>query len=319
MSLNHAILGLLSREPMSGYEIKKIFQGTPFFHWSGNNNQIYKAFSELLDEGFVAREVLHQEGAPSKHIYTITDAGREEFRRWMVDATEEPFFKKQILIKLALADRLKRAELESMLDQYAETVRVQALTAERELDNGVFAAQAADGRNRFFDLIRENVLSGYALELEWIRKVKRFVADLPDEDDRPAASGVKKIKQKAGTVMNVQVKEYRGKRYLHLTGGGSPVAREQDANAIIELCVEHDTNAVLLDGSLLPDEFFTLRTGLAGAVLQKFVNFSIRTAAVIGEGRTLPERFREMVFEYRRRKTFGVFAKPDEAVDWLLA
>jgi len=318
MSLNHAILGLLTREPMTGYEIKKIFQSTPFMYWSGNNNQIYKAFAELLDEGFVAKEVRHQDGSPSKNIYSITDAGLQEFRRWLAGATEEPVCRKQILIKLALADRLKRSELERLAEAYAETVRQQAAMAEQELDRCYFAGQRHSGTNRFFDLIRENVLSNYAFELEWIRKVKAFIAELPDEDNAPAEPGNKQEKHKAGSNMHYQVKEMRGYRYLHITSGGSPIVREQDANAIIEWCVEHDTYAVLLDSGLLSDEFVTLRTGLAGAVLQKFINFSIKTAAVIEEGRELPKRFREMVAEYRARKTFGVFTNSDEALDWLI-
>jgi DNA-binding PadR family transcriptional regulator len=317
MSLNHAILGLLTREPMTGYEIKKIFQSTPFMHWSGNNNQIYKAFAELLDEGFVAKEVRHQDGSPSKNIYSITGAGLREFRRWLAGATEEPVCRKQILIKLALADGLKRAELERLADAYAGTVRLQAAMAEQELDKCYFAGRKHSGTNRFFDLIRENVLANYAFELDWIRKVKALIAELPEEDDAPAEP--EREEHKAGLKMIYQVKERRGKRYLHIASGGTPIEREKDANAVIELCVEHDTNAVLLDGYVLSDAFFTLRTGLAGAVLQKFVNFSIKTAAVIEEGRPLPVRFREMVFEYRSRSTFCVFTNPEEAVDWLLA
>ena len=77
MSLNHVILGLLNREPLTGYEIKKILQSTPFMYWSGNNNQVYKAFAELLDEGFVTKEVQHQQGLPTKNIYTITEEGQK--------------------------------------------------------------------------------------------------------------------------------------------------------------------------------------------------------------------------------------------------
>lgn len=318
MSLHHAILGLLAREPMTGYEVKKIFRSTPFMHWSGNNNQIYKAFAELLEEGLVAKEVRHQDGAPSKYLYTITGTGLQEFHRWLADAAEEPVFKKQILIKLALADRLKRAELERMADAYAETVRLQATMAELELDKCYFAGQEPSNRNRFFELIRENVLSNYAFELEWVRKVKVFIAELPDEDGALTKPEVQR-QNKAGSKMHHQIKVHRGKRYLHLTSGGLPILREQDANAIIELCVEHDTNEVLLDVGALPDEFFTLRTGLAGAVLQKFINFSVKAAAIIEVGRPLSEHFREMVSEYRARNAFCVFTNQEEAIDWLLA
>ncbi|MCG1013246.1 PadR family transcriptional regulator [Tepidanaerobacter sp. GT38] len=72
MSISLAILGLLSYKPMSGYDLKKIIQDSSFMYWSGNNNQIYKALSELRDKGFVTNEVIHQDGAPTKKIYKIT-------------------------------------------------------------------------------------------------------------------------------------------------------------------------------------------------------------------------------------------------------
>ena len=46
MSIHHAILGLLSWKPHTGYDLKKVFEDSAFMHWSGNNNQIYRADSE---------------------------------------------------------------------------------------------------------------------------------------------------------------------------------------------------------------------------------------------------------------------------------
>ncbi len=49
MTINFAVLGILSYQPMSGYDLKKIMQDSVYMHWSGNNNQIYKALLELLE------------------------------------------------------------------------------------------------------------------------------------------------------------------------------------------------------------------------------------------------------------------------------
>lgn len=59
-----------------------------------NNNQIYKACAELLDEGFVTKDAQHQDNEPSKKIYTITDAGRQELNDWLLSITDEPVFRK---------------------------------------------------------------------------------------------------------------------------------------------------------------------------------------------------------------------------------
>lgn len=319
MSLNHVILGLLSREPLTGYEMKKIIQHTPFMYWSGNNNQIYKAFVELLDEGFVTKEVQHQDGSPSKHIYTITDDGLSEFNSWLLSVTDVPVFKKQFLIKLALANQLKRGDLENMLASYDDVVKMQAVLSERELDKCYFAEQEPPDGSLFIDLIRENVLSFYSGEHEWVQKVKEFVTALPDEKSIATETVTRKENNQVESTMSYQILENQGKKYLYFTSSGSLIQREQDAIDIVSLCAEHDTNAVVLDGDILSDDFVKLRTGLAGAVLQKLGNYNIKAAVVIKGGQSFPARFQEMVSEHSTGNTFRIFTNLNDAVNWLLA
>ncbi len=47
MQIDYAILGLLSWKPLTGYDVKRVMQDSPFLYWSGNNNQIYKALTKL--------------------------------------------------------------------------------------------------------------------------------------------------------------------------------------------------------------------------------------------------------------------------------
>lgn len=318
MSLNHVILGLLNREPLTGYEIKKIIQNTPFMYWSGNNNQIYKAFVELLDEGFVTKEVQHQDGSPSKNIYTITADGLSELNNWLLSVTDVPVFRKQFLIKLALADQLKRGDLENILTSYADVVKMQVVLSEREFDKCYFAGREPADESLFVDLIRENVLSSYSGELAWIQKVKEFIAGLPDERNITKETIIQKENNEVESTMNYQIIESQGKRYLYLTSSGSLIHREQDALDIISLCAEHDTNAVILDGDILSDEFVRLRTGLAGAVLQKFGTYNIKAAVAIKGGQNFPERFKEMVSEHSTGNTFRIFTNLEDATSWLL-
>ena len=317
MSLNHVILGLLNQKSFTGYELKKIIQNTPFMYWSGNNNQIYKAFVELLDEGFVTKEVQHQEGSPSKNIYTITDDGLNEFSKWMLSVTDEPIFKKQFLIKLALAKSLKRSDLESMLASYADGVKMQAVLSEKEFDKCYFAEQETSDRSLFINLIRENILSFYSSELAWIQRMKEFIEGLPDESSIAAEAILQKPKNDLDTPMDYQILVSQGKRYIYLRSSGSLIEREQDALDIIALCAEHDTNAVVLDGDSLSDDFVKLRTGLASAVLQKFGNYNIRAAVALNGVQAFPARFMEMVCEQSTGSKFRIFTNLKDAVNWL--
>lgn len=317
MSLNHVILGLLNRAPMTGYEIKKIIQSAPYMYWSGNNNQIYKSFAELLDEAYVTKEVHHQDGAPSKNIYSITEDGLSEFRKWMLSVTEEPSFKKQFLIKLSLSDAMKNSELESMLSEYENVVRMHLILAEKDR-SGIPLHEKASGVKRFhLDFIDENICSFYESELSWIKKVKSYLSTLPQEEiqtkfNEPSDN----VKEK--NMPDTKIIETKNhKKVLHIAETEPLFNHEQESLDIISLCAEHDTRIVLLEGPQLSESFLQLRTGVAGGVLQKFTNYNIKAAAVIHENQEYPLRFSEMIKELEHGSTFRIFNNIEDAKNWL--
>ncbi len=63
---------------------------------------------------------------------------------------------------------------------------------------------------------------------------------------------------------------------------GPSVASEQDALDLIGAAFGQDARWVALPVSRLADEFFQLRTGLAGAITQKFVNYRL-SLAIVGD------------------------------------
>jgi hypothetical protein len=73
---------------------------------------------------------------------------------------------------------------------------------------------------------------------------------------------------------------------------------------------------VVTEGDLCP-EFFDLRTGLAGEVLQKFVNYRARLAIVLADPQAHGERFGELVYEHRTHALVRFFATESDARAWL--
>ena len=86
LDIQNALLSLLSVKPMTGYDLKKVMQESAYMHWSGNNNQIYKALLALQEEGLAVCETRLQEGAPSKKVYTVTQEGRGVLKSWLRSA-----------------------------------------------------------------------------------------------------------------------------------------------------------------------------------------------------------------------------------------
>lgn len=60
------------------------------------------------------------------------------------------------------------------------------------------------------------------------------------------------------------------------------IASERDATDLVGNASFQGADVVLVAAELLPEEFFDLSTGLAGAVLQKFSNYRLRLT-IIGD------------------------------------
>lgn len=186
MSINYAILGMLSARPLTGYDLKKIIQDSPFMPWSGNNNQIYKALVELLEEGWVTNEIHHQDSAPSKKIYTITDAGREELKAWVLSPPELPEFKNTFLVRLAWADSLGSSELNALLTGYEQEIYLQIAAEEEKLRRGEFSPRRTPREAYLWDQIHGRVLEQYRSELDWIRQLREDLGIRhPKEGEKP--------------------------------------------------------------------------------------------------------------------------------------
>jgi PadR family transcriptional regulator, regulatory protein AphA len=175
MGIKYAILGILSHKSFTGYDLKKIIQESDFMHWSGNNNQIYKALLSLYEEGFVTNEVQHKENSPSKKLYTISERGREELKKWSLSNPEVPEFKKKFLIQLAWSNQLSNEELKEQLSKYENEIRVRILMSEEKKRREGFWPNRNSREIKLWDLIHYNIISSYENELAWIEKVKKEI------------------------------------------------------------------------------------------------------------------------------------------------
>lgn len=83
MSLEHAVLGLLSYEPMTGYDIKKMVDLSVSHFWPAVQSQIYKTLGRMEADGWLTVETIPQEPRPPRKVYAITETGRTELLAWL--------------------------------------------------------------------------------------------------------------------------------------------------------------------------------------------------------------------------------------------
>jgi DNA-binding PadR family transcriptional regulator len=82
LSTRLVILGFLRGRPQYGYEIKQMIEHVMGDWTNIAFGSIYFALKKLAQDGFVEKAGTEQEGGrPSRTVYQITDAGREEFMR----------------------------------------------------------------------------------------------------------------------------------------------------------------------------------------------------------------------------------------------
>lgn len=118
--------------------------------------------------------------------------------------------------------------------------------------------------------------------------------------------------------MNCRIIEKSGIKYVEGPTNQILISNENDALDLVAYGGENNTNRLLLFAANLHEDFFNLKTGLAGAVLQKFINYGIKVAAVIPLELSNQGRFREMALEANRGQHFRIFAEAGEAEVWLI-
>ncbi len=123
----YAVLGLLSIEPMSGYDMKSFISNSIGFFWQESYGQIYPVLRKLLREGSIKRKVVEHDGRPDRHIHSLTPKGKEKLLKWLESPTEPESLRIEMLLKLffgGLADPgTSIRHLEQLLEEQSARMR----------------------------------------------------------------------------------------------------------------------------------------------------------------------------------------------------
>lgn len=125
MSIKHAILGLLSEQPMHGYRLKDIFDERVSPMWGLTTAQIYQTLSSLERGGLLESRGERVGSRPERRTYCLTDAGQRELRAWLQE-TPSPStrpFRADLLLRLMFLREEDVARLYRTLDQQEHEAR----------------------------------------------------------------------------------------------------------------------------------------------------------------------------------------------------
>jgi len=184
MSAKHAVLGLVVERPGYGYDLARRLRerfGSSGFAPTG----VYSALDQLSAEGLVRAGgspagVPSERGAP-RTIYEATEAGREQFDRWMLSTASLANVRDELNMKFALSrPRDLPALIELTCSQEEQCLaRLEAL---ERADASVQRARPRGGGLAWSQvaglLVRDAEVRQLQARIEWLQRARAIMAKL---------------------------------------------------------------------------------------------------------------------------------------------
>ncbi|GAA2786836.1 PadR family transcriptional regulator [Saccharopolyspora taberi] len=119
MALRHAVLAALLDGEHSGYQLAKAFDVGMANFWHALPQQLYAELAKLERDGLITGREVVQEARPNKRLFTVTDAGLDELRRFAAGQSKPSSVRDDLMVKVAAADAVDTAELVGQLEERA--------------------------------------------------------------------------------------------------------------------------------------------------------------------------------------------------------
>jgi PadR family transcriptional regulator, regulatory protein AphA len=176
MSLEHAILGFLNYEPMTGYDLKKMVDISVAHFWPAVQSQIYKTLGRMEVDGWLTVETIPQATRPPRKVYSITETGRQELFRWLEQPQPAAEARLVWLIQVFFGGRLSDEKIIALLEHQLsiQRARLQGFTSIPS-DNQEQMSED-DPRDRFFWLL--TVDFGVAQVMAQVRWLETVLASI---------------------------------------------------------------------------------------------------------------------------------------------
>ncbi len=167
-TLKYAILGLVSEQPMTGYDILKAFEGPLGNFWSAKHSQIYPELKRLTQEKLLDYDIAITGTVMEKKVYTITKEGLAELDEWLrEDEPLAPTAKDVFRLRMFFCNRLTHEETYQLL-------KSQKVKHEERLDFLEGEYQAYQEKEQIEDnlgdfLVLSGAISREKAYIEWLK------------------------------------------------------------------------------------------------------------------------------------------------------
>lgn len=168
------ILGLLSHEELTGYEIKKRMDTALSYFWNASYGSIYPALNDLVSRGLAVRRN-GAENRRNKLIYTITEDGRNYLKNWLAQPVSKDELRYETLLKLFFGAEQGEEQVLSHIEAFEAKIEEELpylLSAEKILEE--HQDDAAD--HKYYLLTVAFGIKTYRTYLEWCAEAKQLLS-----------------------------------------------------------------------------------------------------------------------------------------------
>jgi hypothetical protein len=113
--------------------------------------------------------------------------------------------------------------------------------------------------------------------------------------------------------MNIEIHEQNGIKIAEIISGEIEINITQDALDLMADCDYLGARRIIINKENLLPEFFDLKTGLAGEILQKFVNYQIQLAIVGDFSKYTSKSLKDFIFESNKTGRINFVSSVEEA------
>lgn len=183
-TLKYAILGLLNKKAMTGYDIAKEFKYELFKFWHARHSQIYPELKRLAEEGFVTYDIKISGDILEKKLYSITEKGQKELLIWLhkdenISQTPKDVFRLRMYFSNNLDLESRIHLLENQKVQHKEKLDILKKTAEQ------YSEIPDHNTDRFGDfIVLEGAIMRQESVIKWLDKCIGYCKKAQKEENK---------------------------------------------------------------------------------------------------------------------------------------
>jgi PadR family transcriptional regulator AphA len=175
MSLRLCLLGMLSHQNMTGYDLKKLADKTIAKFREAQTSQVYRELNYMEDIGWLTSIIEIQTEKPNKRIYSITDAGKQVFLDWIRESPldEDKVNVSIFLMKTFFANERSLAENQVIFSQFRQACVDRLTNIEDSFQDLVDLRKTFPEHNPYafyWDFTVDFEKAFYKMSIEWADK-----------------------------------------------------------------------------------------------------------------------------------------------------